>query len=53
MSLRESRLSLRELVGQGWREVQGQVLEMLKRTIEGLLEAERDRPRGRAARRVV
>ncbi len=37
------RLTLRELVEQAWRQVEGQAREMLKRAVEGLLEAERDR----------
>jgi len=37
------RLSLREVTEQAWREVQGQARAMLKRSIEGLLQAERDR----------
>src|SRR3989304_8783560 len=37
------RLTLREVLGQAWQEVQGQAREMLKRAVEGLLQAERDR----------
>lgn len=36
-------LTLEQLVGQAWVQVQAQVRELLRRTIEGLLEAERDR----------
>jgi len=36
------RVSLQGLVTQGWQQVQQQVLALLKRTVEGLLEAERD-----------
>ncbi len=39
----EGRLTLRDLFEQAWNEVQQSVLEQLKRTIEGLLQAERDR----------
>jgi len=37
------RVALRELMTQAWREVEGQAREMLKRAVEGLLLAERDR----------
>jgi len=37
------RLTLRELMEQAWQQVEGQAREMLKRSIEGLLQAERDR----------
>ena len=37
------RLTLRDLVEQGWKQVQQEVLQQLRRTIEGLLTAERDR----------
>ena len=37
------RLTLRDLFKQAWDEVQQSVLEQLRRTIEGLLTAERDR----------
>ncbi len=37
------RVALRELMGQAWRQVEEQAREMLKRAVEGLLEAERDR----------
>ena len=37
------RLALRELMEQAWREVEGQARAMLKRSVEGLLQAERDR----------
>ncbi|MGH9793476.1 MAG: IS256 family transposase [Candidatus Acidiferrales bacterium] len=36
------RISLESLMNQGWQQVQQQVLELVKRSIEGLLEAERD-----------
>jgi putative transposase len=39
----EGRIALRELMSQAWQEVEGQAREMLKRSIEGLLQAERDR----------
>lgn len=37
------RLTLREVMEQAWREVEGQARAMLKRSVEGLLQAERDR----------
>ena len=37
------RLPLRDLFEQAWNQVQQSVLEQLRRTIEGLLQAERDR----------
>ncbi len=37
------RLTLRELMEQAWQQIQGQAREMLKRAVEGLLVAERDR----------
>jgi hypothetical protein len=37
------RLTLRELMQQAWQRVEGQARGMLKRSIEGLLQAERDR----------
>lgn len=37
------RVTLRELVEQAWQQVEGQAREMLKRSVEGLLLAERDR----------
>src|SRR5713226_815626 len=44
MSLSLSRrVTLRELMEQAWQQVEGQAREMLKRTVEGLLLAERDR----------
>ena len=43
MSFLEGRLALPEVMEQGWKQVQDQVLAQLKRTIEGLLVAERDR----------
>jgi len=39
----EGRVALRELLSQAWQQVEGQAREMLKRSIEGLLQAERDR----------
>lgn len=39
----EGRVALRELMAQAWQQVQGQAREMLKRAVEGLLVAERDR----------
>lgn len=39
----EGRVALRELMAQAWQQVQGQAREMLKRSVEGLLQAERDR----------
>ena len=46
MSSLEGRLALHEVMEQAWRQVQTQVLEQLKRSIEGLLMAERDRRLG-------
>ena len=43
--MEERRLSLKEVVQQGWDQVRDQFLEQLRRTMEGLLEAERDRRR--------
>jgi putative transposase len=43
MSVVSERIPLREIVEQGWKELREQVLEQLKKTIEGLLVAERDR----------
>src|SRR5882762_10386288 len=37
------RVALRELMEQAWQQVEGQAREMLKRAVEGLLVAERDR----------
>ena len=37
------RVALRELIEQAWQQVEGQAREMLKRSVEGLLQAERDR----------
>ena len=37
------RLTLREWIEQAWQQVEGQAREMLKRAVEGLLQAERDR----------
>ncbi len=37
------RLTLRELMEQAWQQIEGQARDMLKRTVEGLLVAERDR----------
>jgi transposase-like protein len=39
----KGRVALQELVEQAWQQVQGQAREMLKRAVEGLLQAERDR----------
>jgi hypothetical protein len=39
----EGRVALRELMEQAWQQVEGQAREMLKRAVEGLLVAERDR----------
>ena len=39
----DRRLPLRELLEQAWQQVEGQAREMLKRTVEGLLQAERER----------
>ena len=39
----EGRVALRELMSQAWQEVEGQAREMLKKSVEGLLQAERDR----------
>ena len=37
------RVALRALMEQAWQQVEGQAREMLKRAVEGLLGAERDR----------
>lgn len=42
MSVDSGRIALSQMVEQGWNQVREQVLEQLKRTIEGLLQAERD-----------
>lgn len=42
MSVDSGRIALSQVVEQGWSQVREQVLEQLKRTIEGLLQAERD-----------
>lgn len=47
------RLALRDLLKQAWSEVEQSVLEQLKRTIEGLLTAERDRRVAAARQRGV
>ena len=47
----EGRIALRELMAQAWQRVEGQAREMLKRSIEGLLQAERDRRVSEAKRR--
>jgi len=39
----DGRLTLREVIEQAWQEVEGQARGMLKRAVEGLLLAERDR----------
>ena len=44
----EGRVALRDLMAQAWQQVEGQAREMLKRSIEGLLKAERDRRVGDA-----
>jgi putative transposase len=43
MSVSEGRVALRELMSQAWQQVEGQAREMLKSSVEGLLQAERDR----------
>src|ERR1700678_2471385 len=43
MSSPSGRLALQEVVEQGWKQLQRGCLEQLKKTIEGLLAAERDR----------
>jgi putative transposase len=43
MSSQAGRLALRDVIEQGWEQLQGGFLEQLKKTIEGLLAAERDR----------
>jgi transposase-like protein len=45
------RLALRELMEQAWQQVEGQARGMLKRAVEGLLQAERDRRVGEAKQR--
>src|SRR5260221_6454417 len=39
----KGRVALRELMEQAWQQVEGQAREVLKRAVEGLLVAERDR----------
>ncbi len=39
----EGRVALQELMAQAWQQVEGQARGMLKRAVEGLLQAERDR----------
>jgi putative transposase len=39
----ERRIALHELMAQAWQRVEGTAREMLKRSVEGLLQAERDR----------
>ena len=39
----EGRVALRELMEQAWQQVEGQARGMLKKAVEGLLVAERDR----------
>ena len=46
-----ARIALRELMEQAWREVEGQACAMLKRSVEGLLQAERDRRVSQAQQR--
>src|SRR5580692_7268330 len=43
MSSQSGRLALQDVIEQGWKQLQGGFLEQLKKTIEGLLAAERDR----------
>src|ERR1700728_2394152 len=43
MSSQSGRLALADVIEQGWKQLQGGFLEQLKKTIEGLLAAERDR----------
>lgn len=43
MSSQIGRLALADVIEQGWKQLQGGFLEQLKKTIEGLLAAERDR----------
>jgi putative transposase len=43
MSSQMARLALADVIEQGWKQLQGGFLEQLKKTIEGLLAAERDR----------
>jgi hypothetical protein len=43
MSSQPGTLALRDVIEQGWKQLQGSFLEQLKKTIEGLLTAERDR----------
>lgn len=43
MSSQTGRLALGDVIEQGWKQLQGGFLEQLKKTIEGLLAAERDR----------
>ena len=43
MSSQTGRLALQDVIEQGWKQLQGGFLEQLKKTIEGLLAAERDR----------
>jgi hypothetical protein len=45
------RLTLRELMQQAWQRVEGHARGMLRRSIEGLLQAERDRRVAEATRR--
>src|SRR2546426_9824705 len=45
------RVTLRELLEQAWQQIEGQAREMLKRAVEGLLEAERDRRGGQGQQR--
>ena len=43
MSSQTGRLALQDVIEQGWKQLQGGFLQQLKKTIEGLLTAERDR----------
>lgn len=47
----DGRVALRDLMEQAWQQVQGQAREMLKRAVEGLLVAERDRRVSEARKR--
>ena len=43
MSSKTGRLALQDVIEQGWKQLQGSFLQQSKKTIEGLLAAERDR----------
>ncbi len=51
MSTLSGRLALQDVIEQGWKQLQGGVLNQLRQTIEGLLGAERDRPVAKARQR--